>query len=147
MIAIAQNMAENKHIRDAIFKDAPAQNARLSPHPAGWDDWENMERHRAGVVEIPPDFYGLDEVDLTVMHSDLCSGHYYQWLLEQGVDPSALQGQQHALPFESTTQQVWRTALPEELYPTSYVSSRTADFLARHADQPDTPFEDFKEHL
>ena len=72
-----QNMAENKHIRDAIFRDAPGENASLCPHPPGWDDWENADRHREERVEIPPNFYGLDEVDLTSMHSDHCSGHYY----------------------------------------------------------------------
>ncbi len=135
-----QNMAENKHVRDAIFKDAPAEDARLSPYPEGWDDWENAQRHREERVEVPPDFYGLDEVAFTSMHSDVCSGHYYQWLLEQGVDPTELQGRSNALPFESTTPQIWRTALPEELYPTRYVTSRTLEYLSRRKSEPEVPF-------
>jgi arylsulfatase A-like enzyme len=133
-------MAENRHVRDAIFKDAPSENASTPPYPEGWDDWENAHRHRGERVVLPSDFYGLDEVDLTINHSDSCSGHYYQWLLERGVDPTKLQGKKNALPFESTTQQIWRTALPEEVYPTRYVSSRTVDYLEGRKSHPDVPF-------
>lgn len=135
-----QNIGDGKAIRDRVFADETGPNALADPHPPGWDSWEYSDRHRAEYVRIPPDFYGFDQVDLLVDHSDSCSGHYYQWLLEQGVDPTKLQGAENALPFESPTPQIWRTAVPEELYPTSYVSMRTAEFLEGRAHRADEPF-------
>lgn len=66
--------------------------AVASPYPKDWDSLELDERHRRERVDFPEDFYGFGHVDLTVEHGDRCSGHYYQWLLEQGVDPEKLQG-------------------------------------------------------
>jgi arylsulfatase A-like enzyme len=128
-----QNMGEAKQVSDAIFAGAPAEDARLGAGPPGWQEWEYGERHKHEKVEIPSDFYGIDEVDLTVNHSDLCSGHYYQWLLEKGADPEKLQGSKNALPHESLWNQVWRTAVPEDLYPTTYIADQTASFLSRQA--------------
>jgi arylsulfatase A-like enzyme len=132
-----QNMGEAKQVSDAIFANAPHDDAQIAEGPPGWADWEDGERHKRERVTVPPDFYGLDEVDLTVGHSDLCSGHYYQWLLEQGADPEKLQGRSNALPHEALWNQVWRTATPAELYPTHYIADQTARFLERqHKDQP-----------
>ena len=128
-----QNMGEAKQISQAIWAKAPEQDAHLDTGPSGWGEWEYGERHKREKVEIPEDFYGLDEVDLTVNHSDQCSGHYYQWLLEQGVDPQKLQGPGNALPHDALWNQVWRTAVPEDLYPTRYIAARTAAFLEGHA--------------
>jgi arylsulfatase A-like enzyme len=128
-----QNMGHNRHVADHFFGDGPDQDAVRPPHPRGWDAWEDEGRHMRERVEVPEDFYGIDEIDLVVQHADLCSGHYYQWLLEQGVDPNAIRGPENALPHEALWNQVWKTAVPEELYPSSYVSSRTAAFLERQA--------------
>jgi arylsulfatase A-like enzyme len=135
-----QNMGNNRRISDRIWRDTPERNASEPPYEPGWDSYEDFERHTRERVGLPPDFYGLDEVELAIDHSDSCSGHYYQWLLEQGADPAKLCGAPNALPFESSTQQIWRTRLPEELYPTRYVSQRTCEFLERQASAPDVPF-------
>lgn len=135
-----QNMGVFKAGRDALLKDAKPGEAVQAAWPPGWDEWENQERHKRERVVIPPDFYGFDEVDLTVEHSDLAGGHYYQWLLEQGVNPKELQGRDKALPFEAKTRQVWRTRLPVELYPTSYITRRTVEFLERRAREPQKPW-------
>jgi hypothetical protein len=100
-------------------------------------DYELQSRHREERVVLPEDFYGYQDVDLVVNHSDYCSGHYYQWLLDQGIDPAKLQGQANALPYDSPLpDQVWRTALPEELYPTRCVSLRAREALERAAKDP-----------
>jgi len=135
-----QNMGVFKAARDAFLRDAPPGEAEASAWPAGWDDWENLERHKRERVAVPPDYYGFDEADLVVDHSDLAGGHYWQWLLEQGVDPRQLQGAKNALPFEAKTRQVWRTRLPVELYPTSYITQRTVEFLERRAREPEKPW-------
>ena len=133
-----QNMGNGIRARDAIFRDAPDSDASQPPYPEGWDRWENAGRHRREFVEMPEDFYGLAEVDLVVEHSDLCSGHYYQWLLEQGAEPDKLMGRANAAPFEALSPQVWRTSLPEDMYPTRYVTLRTVEFLERRrgVDEP-----------
>ena len=138
-----QNMGVAKGIADAIFAKTPKVDAESPAWPADWDRWEDEERHRRERVAIPADYYGFDHVDLTVDHSDQCSGHYYQWLLEQGADPKKLQGPENALPFDSSIDQIWRTATPEELYPTRYVTMRAVehlDQLARKARESEAPF-------
>jgi len=117
----------------------PAVDAFERGHPEGWDCWEDAERHAGERVEMPTDFYGFDHVDLVVGHSDQAGGHYFQWLKDQGVDPASLQGPDKARPYAPLSQQVWRTAMPEELYPTRYIANRTADFL-RGRGEREAPF-------
>ena len=129
-----QNMGHNPEAATRFFGQGPQQDARRPRHPEGWDRYEDDARHRREHVEVPGDFYGLDEVDLVVQHADLASGHYYQWLLEQGVEPEKLQGPANALPHEALWNQVWRTAVPEDLYPSHYVTQQTVSFLERQRD-------------
>lgn len=122
-----------------VFGDDPPEDGSHPGWPEGWDRYEDQERHKRETVEIPEDFYGFDHVRLTVFHSDLCSGHYYQWLLGQGIDPRAVQGAAAALEFESHSQQVWKTAMPPELYPTNYVADEAISFLEAQTGS-DAPF-------
>ena len=134
-----QNMGNNPDILKRVLS-GPETDASASPYPSGWDTWELSERHRAERIELPPDFYGFDHVDLTVEHADVVSGHYYQWLLDQGVDPTKIQGPQNALPYEAkTARQIWKTAVPEELYPTEYVTRQTVEFVQGRSGST-TPF-------
>jgi arylsulfatase A-like enzyme len=135
-----QNLGDGQRIREVVWKDAPEHDAWQPPYEPGWDDWELQARHEQEYVRIPPDFYGLDHVDLAINHADLCGGHYYQWLLEQGVEPAKLAGRKNALPFDASWRQIWRTRVPEELYPTHYVTMRTCEFLEQRTSQPDQPF-------
>jgi arylsulfatase A-like enzyme len=135
-----QNMGMGRGIRDFVWRSSAPEDASREAWPAGWDEWENDARHKREKVALPADFYGLDEVDLTVDHSDYCGGHYYQWLLEQGVDPEKLQGRGNALPYEAKWDQVWKTRVPEALYPTSYVTRRTVELIERRARTPEKPW-------
>ncbi|MCQ8185865.1 sulfatase family protein [Parvularcula maris] len=123
----------------AILGSEPPEDGRRLGWPDGWADHERMDLWRQGDVEVPEDFYGFDHVRLTVFHSDLCSGHYYRWLLEKGVDPKNIQGRAVALDGDFGTQQVWRTSMPEELYPTTYVAEEAVSFL-RDQEGSDDPF-------
>ncbi|MEZ5657090.1 MAG: sulfatase-like hydrolase/transferase [Burkholderiaceae bacterium] len=134
-----QNMNDAPEIIAKVFPDSPARDLWRANHPQGWDRYEMQDRHRAQHVDLPPDFYGFDDVTLTVNHSDYCSGHYYQWLLDQGADPAALQGLAAAQPYEGNWAQVWKTAVPEALYPTRFIAQQTIARLGQFA-AADEPF-------
>ena len=68
-------------------------------------------------------------------------GHYTKWLRERRADGDALRGPENQLPHDYVLPQAWRTALPEELYPTSYVVERTLAWLDGFAKRKDgAPF-------
>ena len=101
--------------------------------PEGWRDDPGWD--------LPYPFYGFERVDLCTEHGDHVGGHYWQWLKERHADPASLRGPGNALPHDYTMPQAWRTAVPEELYPTAYVAERTVDFLESHAEAGgDAPF-------
>ena len=114
----------------------PPDDGRIDPYPPEVYEWENRERHRNGWVDVPPDFYGFDHSRFIVDHADFCSGHYYQWLLAQGIDPEAIQGPGVAQRYRGEHAQLWRTAVPVELYPSTYVANEAIDFLSVEGDAP-----------
>lgn len=118
-----QNMGvEHESLRELVDWSYPAD-AVTADLPEGWDDLENVARYQGlDPVPLPDDYYGFERVNFTNMHGDRCGGHYYQWLLQQGVDPTTLQGHDFALHQYAGWHQVYQTALPIELYPTSYVT-------------------------
>ena len=114
----------------------PPEDGRRDPHAPEAYDWENRDRHRAGWVDVPPDFYGFDHVRFIIDHADFCSGHYYQWLLAQGIQPETIQGPRVARRYPGEHAQLWRTAVPAELYPSTYVANETIDFLSAESNAP-----------
>ena len=105
----------------------------VDPHPEGWDDFELHARHRRERVDMPADYYGFGHTELLTHHSDLCAGHYFHWVRDQGVDLTALQGRDHALARYDDWSQVYQTAIPEALYPTNYVRDRANAYLEGRA--------------
>lgn len=98
--------------------------------------WHDCPDHR---LQLP--YYGFEEVDLAVGHGDLVDGHYSGWLREKGYEPESLRGADNALEDKShKTIQAWRTAVPEELYPTRYIQEATIERLQAYARTPDKPF-------
>lgn len=78
--------------------------------------------------------YGFDHVRLATDHADLCGGDYETWLRASGVDPDSLRGPGNAIADPRyVAPQAWRTRIPEELYPTTYVAQETEAWLRRHA--------------
>ncbi len=127
-----QNMGHLPGVSAALL--AGEGDAVANSWPPGWDQWENIERHQAGYVRMPQDWYGFDHVDLVVDHSDRCSGHYYQWLIDQGVNPSEVLGPANRLSsVDLGWDQIYEPALSEELYPTTYVGLRSTEFIERAA--------------
>lgn len=84
---------------------------------------------------MPRPYYGFDDVFLTIGHGDTVWGHYQQWLAARYPQFASLRGAHNALPSGRALHipQAWRTRVPEELYPTSYITEQTVQYLERHA--------------
>jgi arylsulfatase A-like enzyme len=86
-------------------------------------------------------YYGFEAVDLANLHGDEVEGHYTRWLRKRHPDPDSLRGPQNAVSNEcADLPQAWRTRMPEELYPTSYVAECTIARIKDVVATPDRPF-------
>ncbi len=99
----------------------------------GQREWDNPYTR----VMLP--FYGFEQVELTTGHGDLVEGNYMAWARQQGGDVRALRGADNALPHDYVCPQAWRTAVPEALYPSTYIAEKSCDAIERLAQQ-DRPF-------
>ena len=73
-------------------------------------------------VQTP--FYGFDHVTLVRAHGDEPGGDYDRWLAERDPKAKALLGPKNSLPHDYKVPQAYRTAIPEELYATSFIGDR-----------------------
>ncbi len=88
-------------------------------------------------VNLP--YYGFQEAKIALFHADRVGGDYSAWLSENHPDPMSLRGPENALDNSKiSAPQAWRTRMPEELYPTSWITGLTLDCLDRYSknDQP-----------
>lgn len=108
----------------------------------GTYDQEHPKRWEAGhdfAMRLP--FYGFEHVDLCTGHGDEVGGHYYVWLKSRRPDADALRDRKNQLPHDYVCPQAWRTPIPEELYPTSYIADKSCDWLDSYAkSRRDKPF-------
>ena len=89
---------------------------------------------------IEDDFYGFKHVEVTTDHGDHAGGDYLLWAREQREDFDQLVGPENALPDERiNAPQAWRTAVPEELYSTTWVADRSEAWLTERS-KDDAPF-------
>lgn len=131
-----QNMGMGKDLIEMVTGGAPGRDAVDRRRPDGWDQLEDDARYREGPVALPEQYYGFEHVELAVGHADLMSGHYVQWLAEQGVSPADVQGRDASPSPFAPWWQIWQPALPEELYPTAWVGERAATYVADAGDEP-----------
>lgn len=100
---------------------------REAPGPHGQEIWKRWEDHPEFDVQKP--FYGFEQVDLVIHHADTAYGHWRRWLRAQTKEADRLIGPENAFAthdFElARCRQAWRTRVPEELYPTSWIAERT----------------------
>lgn len=98
--------------------------------PSRWDGPE------AG-MELP--FYGFNHVDLVTGHGDGAGGAYARWL--RNVHPGAddLIGEKNQLPHDYICPQAVRTAVPEDLYTTSWIADQAEAWIDARKDS-ETPF-------
>ncbi|MFT5439222.1 MAG: arylsulfatase A-like enzyme, partial [Alphaproteobacteria bacterium] len=96
--------------------------------------WESPE------ASVQRPYYGFDHVDMCYGHGDQVGGDYAHWLRAQRADGDELRGPKNSLPHDYSVRQAWRTALPEELYPTAYIAGQSdqwvRDYAASGADAP-----------
>ncbi len=96
---------------------------------------ENYARETPGRDhDVPTPFYGFDHVELVTGHGDGCGGDYRAWLLNKEPEVDKLLGPENQLPHDYSCPQAVRTALPEELYSTSYIAERAAAWLEKNVD-------------
>ncbi|WNL39061.1 sulfatase-like hydrolase/transferase [Halomonas sp. PAMB 3264] len=88
---------------------------------------------------VPTPFYGFDHVELVTGHGDQVGGDYTQWMLERKPEASRLMGQKNQLPHDYSCPQAVRTAVPAELYSTSYIAERASAWIDARKDS-DRPF-------
>ena len=122
-------------LRDAMPEAfaADSEGDYLQEHPERWRPGEPYD------LTLP--FYGFEHVDLCTEHSDHVGGHYYVWFKERRSDADSLRDRDNQLPHDYVCPQAYRTAIPEEHYPTSYVKLKTMEFIDRHAASgADRPF-------
>lgn len=123
--------APSPHLRDAIKNNRHTPDYDLEVVPK-WD--------RPLADRIDGDFYGFEHVEVAADHADQASGDYRLWAKEKRADFDQLVGPENALPDNRIkAPQAWRTAVPEELYSTSWIADRSEAWLSERATD-DAPF-------
>ena len=115
-------------VLDPSFAEAqksPFEGAYDQEHPKHWNAGHDF------LMELP--FYGFEHVDLCTAHGDQVGGHYYVWLKSRRPDADELRDRHKQLPHDYICPQAFRTAIPEELYPTTYVAEKSCEWLDRYA--------------
>lgn len=74
-------------------------------------------------------YYGFDHVTLVRAHGDAASGDYDRWLAERDPNAKNLLGPKNSLPHDYVCPQAYRTAIPENLYPSAFLGERAAAYL------------------
>lgn len=122
--------------------DPLAAEARLGMWSDGSYDQENTRKWDADPDHLPTTpYYGFDKIDLSTMHGDVVGGAWRRWAKQHEPNLDALAGPANATPDPRySAPQVYRTRVPEELYPTCYVVDRTLESLDACSADPDTPF-------
>ncbi|WP_188860013.1 sulfatase family protein [Marinobacterium nitratireducens] len=90
-------------------------------------------------ARVSTPFYGFDHVELVTGHGDAVGGDFKQWLLQREPDAASLLGPDNQLPHDYSCPQAVRTAVPEELYSTTFIAERAEAWLQENANGED-PF-------
>lgn len=88
-------------------------------------------RDRGARVATP--FYGFDHVDLVTGHGDDLGGDYHEWVLRKDPEFRSKIGPENQLSHDYACPQAVRTAVPENLYSTSYIAEKAEEFLGNAA--------------
>ena len=138
-----QPFSPNKAVRT---DEEPDVNA-LYPE-ASQPDGENYDHERPefyqgeSLADFPNPYYGFGHVRMATGHSDQCGGHYLQWLKNKRNDWQNLRDRNNQLPHHYQNIQAFRTPIPEELYPTSYIKEEAKAYL-KDAANSEKPFFSF----
>lgn len=98
--------------------------------------WDRPMRQR-----LKSDFYGFEHFDIVADHADRACGDYLLWARSKRADYDTLVGPENALADNRiNSPQAWRTAVPEELYSTTYIKECTLAAIEASAKEKDRPF-------
>lgn len=114
------------HTPSTELRDAYKRNRHSKDY-----DLEVIQKWDRPLAErVEGDFYGFEHVEIAADHADAASGDYMLWARQQHPDFDHLVGPENALPDGSiNAPQAWRTAVPEELYSTSWIADRAQQWL------------------
>ncbi|MFW9952112.1 MAG: sulfatase [Candidatus Thorarchaeota archaeon] len=94
--------------------------------------WMRSDEEREKMKEqLPIPYYGFQEVELVIGHGDVCTGHYFDWLKEKA--PELIREIRKKAQQRLYTKPMYETDMPEEYYPTSYITESSIDFLERYS--------------
>lgn len=88
---------------------------------------------------VDGNFYGFDHVQVAADHGDSATGDYLLWARSKHENFDQLVGPENALPDNRiNAPQAWRTAVPEELYSTSWIAGCAEEYLEEqvNSEQP-----------
>lgn len=112
-------------LRDAIKNNRHGPEYDLEVAP----DWDTPLSQR-----ISGNYYGFEHTEIATDHADQASGDYLLWAHSKRADFDTLVGPENALPDNRiSAPQAWRTAVPEELYSTSWIADRAAAYLEQRS--------------
>ncbi len=120
---------------DPAAQPPPADLAEARRSRYGRDDYafEFIDLWKQNPGRRPTDvgsYYGFEHVELCSGHGDNVSGHYEQWLLDRAPEVASRRGRDGAVELgRSGHPQIYRSAVPEEVYPTRYILERSAAYL------------------
>ncbi len=128
--------AEGKHVPSKHLRDAYKENRQ-----SAYYDNELISKWVRPLSErIDGDFYGFEHVEVAADHADRASGDYLLWAKQQDPNFASLVGPENALlDNRINAPQAWRTAVPEELYSTSWIANQSEQWLSERA-KDDAPF-------
>ena len=116
------------------------EQAVRGPFGESFISWEDFTRHAEEDILLPADYYGFDDVALVCGHGDRVSGNYLRWARARGFDPLKEAGSANAVEsYGGWHTQVYASAAPASLHPTTYVAEQAAERLEIYA-KDDTPF-------
>ncbi len=119
------------HLRDAFKNNRHSEDYDLEVTSR----WDTPLANR-----INGDFYGFEHVEVAADHADKACGDYLLWARAQHNNFDQLVGPENALPHNRmNAPQAWRTAVPEELYSTSWIADRSEQWLGEQVGKDD-PF-------
>ncbi|MET0668617.1 MAG: sulfatase-like hydrolase/transferase [Xanthobacteraceae bacterium] len=122
------------------YHEPPPELAQALRHDLAGKKYEQEtpEYWNAKDARVVTPFYGFDHVTLVRAHGDEPGGDYDRWLEARDPKAKSLLGPKNSLPHGYKVPQAYRTAIPEELYATSFLGERGEAYL-NDAD-PDAPF-------
>ncbi|MCG8502819.1 MAG: sulfatase-like hydrolase/transferase [Firmicutes bacterium] len=93
-----------------------------------WNFWKNYN----------DPYFGFEHVRLSIGHGDRCvnGGHYASWLHENFPEKVPLFFKEQALDPDDVSYQSWKSAVPLEIHPATWIADETIAFMEKNKDQP-----------